>query len=192
MNDPSAQFDELRPRLLGLAYRMLGTRADAEDIVQESYLRWQAAGEQNVRTPKAFLTTVVARLSLDLLKSARRKREVYPGTWLPEPMAEPSWGGEPAEMAESLSMAFLHILESLSPAERLAFLMREVFDTEYGEIAAILEVSEPNCRQMVTRARKHLAERRPRFAVDRDKRENILRVSSRPARKATRPLCWHC
>jgi RNA polymerase sigma-70 factor (ECF subfamily) len=172
--DHAAQFDDLRPSLFSLAYRMLGTRADAEDIVQEAWLRWQAVEKSEVVAPKAFLTTVVARLALDTLKSATHKRETYIGPWLPEPILEPQ-GTRPIEMAESLSIAFLHVLESLSPAERVAFLMREVFDAEYSEIAAALETSEANCRQLVTRARKRVREGRPRFAVDRGQHQDALK-----------------
>ncbi len=170
--DREAQFQELRPLLFALAYRMLGTRADAEDVVQEAWLRWQAA-DADVRSPKSFLTTVVARLALDALKSAHRKRETYTGPWLPEPLVEPSGAG-PIEMAESLSLAFLHVLESLSPPERVAFLLHEAFDTGYAEIASVLDTSEANCRQLVRRARQHLHERRPRFAVDRVRHQQVL------------------
>lgn len=152
---------------------MLGTRADAEDIVQDAYLRWQSASSQEIRAAKSYLTTVVARLSLDSLKSARRKRETYLGEWLPEPLVEPR-GTNAMEMAESLSLAFLHLLETLSPDERVAFLLREVFDAGYAEIAATLDTSEDNCRQLLARARKHIRERRPRFKVDRARRQSVL------------------
>ncbi len=168
-----AQFEEYRPLLFSLAYRMLGTRSDAEDIVQEAYLRWRDAPVEEVRAPKSYLTTVVARLSLDSLKSARRKRETYVGEWLPEPIVEPP-GTTKVEMAESLSLAFLHILETLTPDERVAFLLREVFDADYAEIAATLETSEANCRQLIARAKKHIRDRRPRFHVDRDRQQNVL------------------
>jgi RNA polymerase sigma-70 factor (ECF subfamily) len=170
---PENQFEMYRPLLFSLAYRMLGTRADAEDIVQDAYLRWQAASQEEVRAPKSYLTTVVARLSLDSLKSARRKRETYVGEWLPEPIVEPK-GSTALEMAESLSLAFLHVLETLSPDERVAFLLREVFDAEYAEIAATLETSEPNCRQLIARARKHIRDRRPRFQVDQARQQSVL------------------
>ena len=171
---PETQFEQYRPLLFSLAYRMLGTRADAEDIVQDAYLRWRNASTEEVRAPKSYLTTVVARLSLDSLKSARRKRETYVGEWLPEPIVEPQ-GSTAAEMAESLSMAFLHILETLTPDERVAFLLREVFEADYSEIAATLETSEPNCRQLITRARKHIQDRRPRFKVDRARQQSVLK-----------------
>lgn len=170
---PEAQFEEHRPLLFSLAYRMLGTRADAEDVVQDAWLRWQAASVENIRAPKSYLTTIVARLSLDSLKSARAKRESYVGEWLPEPIIQPS-GSSAVELAESLSLAFLHILETLSPEERVAFLLREVFDTPYSEIAATLETSEPNARQLIARARKHIRDRRPRFTVDRARQQKVL------------------
>jgi len=167
------EFQELRPLLFSLAYRMLGTRADAEDVVQEAYLRWQGAPAGEVRSPKSYLATVVARLALDVLKSASRQRESYVGPWLPEPLVQPA-GTKPMEMAESLSLAFLHLLESLSPPERVAFLLREVFDAGYDEVAAALETSESNSRQIVARARKHIQERRPRFVVDRGRQSAVL------------------
>lgn len=160
--------------LFRLAYRMIGTRADAEDAVQEAFIRWQRAGDDEIRSPKSYLTTVVARLSLDTLKSASRNREVYVGPWLPEPIVEPS-AERSVEMAESVSLAFLHLLQSLSPAERLAFLLREIFDAPYAELASILETSETNCRQIVARAGKHIREHRPRFPVDLDRHRGVLR-----------------
>jgi RNA polymerase sigma-70 factor (ECF subfamily) len=172
--DRTAQFEELRGSLFLLAYRMLGTRTDAEDVVQDAYLRWLNASDGEIRMPKSYLMTVVSRLSLDALKSAQRKREVYTGPWLPEPLVEPD-GVQRLEMAESLSIAFLHVLELLSPAERIAFLLREVFDIPYAELAETLENSEENCRQIVARARKHVHAKRPRFTVDRDQHSQVLR-----------------
>jgi RNA polymerase sigma-70 factor, ECF subfamily len=171
--DKEAQFLELRPQLFSLAYRMLGTRADAEDAVQEAYLRWQDAAADQVRSAKAYLTTIVARLSLDSLKAAKRKREVYVGPWLPEPLVEPL-GARSYEMAESLSLAFVHLLESLSPPERVAFLLREVFEMPYAEIASALETSEENCRQLFARARKSIREQRHRFTVDQKQHRRVL------------------
>jgi RNA polymerase sigma-70 factor, ECF subfamily len=170
---PETQFEEFRPLLFSLAYRMLGTRSDAEDIVQDAWLRWRAASSEEIRQPKSYLTTIVARLALDSLKSARRQRETYVGEWLPEPIVEPP-GSSSTEMAESLSLAFLHILETLTPDERVAFLLREVFDADYAEIARTLETSEPNCRQLIARARKHIRDRRPRFKVDRARQQSVL------------------
>lgn len=174
MAEREEQFLELRPLLFSLAYRMLGTRADAEDVVQETFLRWQGAEEAEIRAPKSYLTTVAARLSLDALKSAQRKREVYTGQWLPEPLVEPL-GTQRLEMAESLSIAFLHVLELLSPTERIAFLLREIFGASYPELAETLETSEENCRQIVTRARKRIQTKRPRFTVDQGKHIQVLR-----------------
>lgn len=166
------EFSELRPLLFSIAYRMTGSRADAEDILQEAFLRWQATDRGVVQSPKAFLTTVVSRLSLDALKAAHRQREVYVGPWLPEPIVGPVT--EPAELAESLSFAFLHLLESLPAQERVAFLMREVFDSDYSEVAAALETSEANARQLVSRAREHLRARRPKQRVDPAKHQQLL------------------
>lgn len=171
--DRTAQFEEVRKNLFLLAYRMLGTRADAEDVVQEAYLRWVNASVEEIRMPKSYLTTVVSRLSLDALKSAQRKREIYTGQWLPEPLIEP-FGSQRLEMAESLSMAFLYMLELLSPTERVAFLLREVFEASYSELAEILGTTEENCRQIVARARKHIRAKRPRFAVDPVKQMQVL------------------
>jgi len=171
--DREAVFLELKPMLFSLAYRMLGTRADAEDVVQETYLRWREAAEDEIRSPRAYLATVAARLSLDSLKSAQRKREVYMGTWLPEPLVGPL-GQQSVDMAESLSLAFLHLLESLSPPERVAFLLHEIFEMPYSELAAVLETSEANCRQLVTRAKKHIQQKKRRFTVDREHHRNVL------------------
>lgn len=169
MPDP---FNELRPLLFSIAYRMTGTRADAEDAVQEAYLRWQTADRDSVQSPKAFLTTVISRICVDVLKSAHRKREVYVGSWLPEPIVGPAT--EPVELAESLSFAFLHVLEALTPAERVAFLMHDVFEASYAEVAEALETSGANARQLASRAREHLRERRPKARVQREKHQQLL------------------
>jgi RNA polymerase sigma-70 factor (ECF subfamily) len=162
--DRLAEFEALRPQLFALAYRALGTRADAEDVVQDAYLRWEGA-EGEIHSPKAYLMTIVSRLSLDALQSARRQREQYVGVWLPEPVAGSPAPSDSVEMTESLSMAFLFLLESLQPSERIAFLLREVFGYDYAEVAGILETSEANARQLVSRAKKHVREGRPRFTV---------------------------
>lgn len=164
-----------RPLLFSIAYRMLGSAADAEDIVQEAFLRWQGANESEVRAPRQFLSTVVTRLCIDRLRSAQARREVYVGPWLPEPLltAQMPEMTSSVELAESLSFAFLVLLESLSPVERAVFLLREVFDYSYPEIAAIVGKSEANCRQMVRRANQHIRERRPRFQVSREKQEEL-------------------
>ena len=151
---------------------MTGTRADAEDAVQETYLRWQAADRDAIQSPKAFLMTVISRICVDLLKSAQRKREVYVGSWLPEPIVGPST--EPVELAESLSFAFVHLLESLSPSERVAFLMHDVFDASYREVAEALETSDANARQLASRAREHLRVRRPKACAQPEKHQQLL------------------
>ncbi|HEX2267713.1 MAG TPA: RNA polymerase sigma-70 factor [Actinomycetota bacterium] len=173
-DDDVAVFEELRPRMFGLAYRMLGSVADAEDVVQEAFLRWQSA--EDVREPAAFLTTVVTRLSIDHLKSARARRERYVGPWLPEPLLADHMPdvSEAAEISDSLSMAFLMVLESLTPAERAAFLLREVFGYAYGEIAGLLRTNEANVRQLVHRARQRIGERRQRFEADKEKQRELL------------------
>ena len=158
MND---DFAPHRPRLRAIAYRMLGSVADAEDAVQETALRWHRADRDKVDNPEAWLVRACTRVSIDLLR--RRRRESYTGPWLPEPAVEPA--ADPPALAESLRLAFLLMLERLTPHERAAFLLREVFDTPYGEVAATLGVSEAACRQYVSRARRHIAEERTRFAV---------------------------
>jgi RNA polymerase sigma-70 factor (ECF subfamily) len=168
-----AEFERQRQSLFLLAYRILGTRSDAEDVVQDAYLRWSRAPDDDIESPKAYLTTVVSRLSLDALKVAHRKREVYTGSWLPEPLVEPV-GAQGFELAESLSIAFLHILEQLSPTERVAFLLREVFETSYAELARILETTEENCRQIVARAKKHIRSDQPRFNINRTQHGQVL------------------
>src|SRR3712207_3755294 len=158
-------FERHRSLLFSIAYRMLGSVADAEDVVQEAYLRWQRAPEGEVRSPKSYLSAVVTRLSIDRLRSARARREEYVGPWLPEPLVSDRAEEvvDPAELDEYLSMAFLVLLESLNPVERAVFLLREVFDYDYEEISHIVGKSEANCRQIARRARQSVAARRPRF-----------------------------
>lgn len=160
--------DDLRPLLFSIAYRMLGSASDAEDVVQEAYLRLHHSEADGVviRSDKAFLTTVATRLAIDQLRSARAQRETYYGPWLPEPLLTSfeSDGAAMAEQADSLTFTFLVLLERLSPLERAVFLLREVFEYDYDEIAAIVEKSEANCRQILSRARKHV-EARPRFEI---------------------------
>jgi RNA polymerase sigma-70 factor (ECF subfamily) len=176
MIDKVETFEAVRPHLFGLAYRALGSRADAEDIVQDAYMRWQSADTRDVESPKAFLTTIVSRLALDQLKSARRQREEYFGVWLPEPVMQSASPEDSVAMAESLSTAFLFVLESLAPAERVAFLLHDVFGEEYAEVAATLETTEANARQLVSRARKHVRDRRPRFHVDPEQHRSVVRT----------------
>jgi RNA polymerase sigma-70 factor (TIGR02957 family) len=171
------EFDELRPSAFAIAYRMLGSVSEAEDVVQEGFLRLHRARErgERIESPRAYLSTVVSRLSLDHLRSAAVRRETYVGEWLPEPLVA-SADDDPArkaEMADSLSLAFLVVLETLSPEQRAAFLLREVFDEPYDRIAEIVGTSEQNARQLATRARRHVQERRPRFEASREQREEL-------------------
>ncbi len=163
-------FEDYRPYLFGIAYRMLGSAVDAEDMVQETYVRYHAAAKEEILNLKAFLTTIISRLCVDQLNLARRKREQYLGPWLPEPIvtAETLHEVSPEERVdanESISIAFLTLLEHLQPVERAVFLLREVFDFDYAEVASILDKSEAACRQAFSRAKKHLADHRPRFSA---------------------------
>jgi RNA polymerase sigma-70 factor (TIGR02957 family) len=171
------QFDQLRRSAFAIAYRMLGSVSEAEDVVQEGFLRLHRAraGGERIESPRAYLSTVVSRLSLDHLRSARVRRETYVGEWLPEPLVA-SADDDPArkaEMADSLSLAFLVLLESLSPEQRAAYLLRDVFDEPYDRIAEIIGTSEQNARQLATRARRHVEERRPRFEASREQQEEL-------------------
>jgi RNA polymerase sigma-70 factor (ECF subfamily) len=160
-------FEAERSRLTAIAYRMLGSSADADDIVQEAYLRWRDRAERDVASVPAYLTTIVVRLCIDELRSARVRRESYVGPWLPEPVLVDDAGpGAAAELADSLSLAFLVLLEELAPVERAAFLLHDVFDYGYDEIAGMLRREEPACRQLVSRARRRVGERRHRFDAD--------------------------
>lgn len=163
--------EDLRPYLFAIAYRMLGSVADAEDVVQEAFVRYHAA-DAEPDSPKAYLATVTTRLAIDELRSARTRRETYPGEWLPEPILEDD-AARHAETADSLSLTFLHLLERLSPLERAVFLLREVFDYPYEEVAHIVDKSSANCRQMLVRARAHIAEGRKRYDVSREQQEEI-------------------
>lgn len=162
--DPAASFEPYRRRLLGLAYRMLGSIADAEDAVQDAYLRWHAADRGQVKDPRAFLMTTTARICLDMLTSARARREEYTGPWLPEPVVDTAAlaPDSQTELAEDLSIALLLTLDRLSPLERAAFLLHDIFDFSFGEVAAALERSEAACRQLAARARAHVRTARPR------------------------------
>ena len=171
------EFAELRPSAFAIAYRMLGSVSEAEDVVQEGFLRLHRAraGGERIESPRAYLSTVVSRLSLDHLRSAQVRRETYVGEWLPEPLVA-SAADDPArkaEMADSLSLAFLVLLESLSPEQRAAFLLHDVFDQPYDRIAEIVGTSEQNARQLAARARRHVEERRPRFEASREQREEL-------------------
>lgn len=168
-------FNQYRSLLFAIAYRMLGSVADTEDIVQEAWLRWQLVTE-TVHSPKAFLSSLVTRLCIDYLRSARVRREKYVGTWLPEPLLteQTSHFNDYAELAESLSFAFLTLLECLSPTERAIFLLREVFDYDYEDIAKIVNRSVPNCRQITRRARQHLILRRPNITPSPQRQEELI------------------
>ena len=158
--DAAASFDPLRPRLIRVAYRMLGSMADAEDVVQDAFLRWHATDRAAVREPEAFLRRVVTRLSLDHLKSARVRREQYLGEWLPEPVVE-------AEPVDDVTLPLLVALERLSPLERAAFLLHDVFGLDFEEVAQSIDRDPAACRQLAARARTHVRSERPRYAIDR-------------------------
>jgi RNA polymerase sigma-70 factor (ECF subfamily) len=172
-------FESLRPLLFSIAYRMLGSASEAEDIVQEAFLRQQRAMRDGsgIESPKAFLSAVVTRLSIDHLRSARARREVYVGEWLPEPLlTDDGVDADPAahaEQADSLSMAFLVLLEQLTPVERAAFLLHDVFGYGYDEIAKSVDKSEDNCRRLAARARQHIDRGKPRFEASRRERERL-------------------
>jgi RNA polymerase sigma-70 factor (ECF subfamily) len=164
----TAAFNENRPLLFSIAYRMLGSAADAEDIVQEAFLKWHRADIADVAAKKSYLSTMVTRLAIDHLESARVRREVYVGPWLPEPLVGVT-SDDPlaaAALADSLSTAFLVLLERLNARERAAFLLREVFDFDYPEVARMLDVGEANARQIVKRAKQHIAAGKPRVSSD--------------------------
>jgi RNA polymerase sigma-70 factor (ECF subfamily) len=173
-----ATFDQYRSLLFSVAYRMLGSVADAEDMLQETFIRWQQAPDEEIRSPRAYLITIVSRLCINQLQSARVQREEYVGQWLPEPIITGP-GSDPLEIIrvdESLSMAFLVMLERLTPVERAVFLLREVFEYEYSEIAAVLSQSEANCRQILSRARQHVSAMRPRFQTSERKKIDLLEL----------------
>ncbi len=173
-------YVDLRPLLFSIAYRMLGSVSEAEDVVQEAFVRYQDAlsHETAVESPKAYLSAVVTRLAIDQLKSARVRRETYVGEWLPEPLVTDERAGDPAEHAEqtdSLSMSFLVLLERLTPVERAVFLLHDVFDYDFEEVGRIVRKSPATCRQHAVRARRFIAENRPRFDADRVERDELMR-----------------
>jgi RNA polymerase sigma-70 factor, ECF subfamily len=178
MTDDTADvFQDLRPLLFSIAYRMLGSVAEAEDVVQETFIRYHRALEDgtDIESPKAYLSATATRLAIDNLRSARVRRERYVGTWLPEPLVTDTEEdvAQHAETADSLSLAFLVVLESLSPVERAVFLLREVFDYRYDEIASVVGKTEDNTRQLAVRARRRVDERRPRFEASRRQRAEL-------------------
>jgi RNA polymerase sigma-70 factor (ECF subfamily) len=173
------EFEAHRGKLFGIAYRMLGVVGDAEDAVQDAYLRYASANPQDLRSTEAFLVTVITRLCLDRIKRAQAQREVYVGPWLPEPLMTdlPPEARDPADRAadlDSISTAFVLLLQNLSAEERAAFLLHEVFDYSYTEIAAFLDKSEAACRQLVSRARRHIAEHRPRIPITPEEHQRVL------------------
>ena len=193
MNDAEI-FQTHRPLLFSIAYRMLGSASDAEDVVQDAWLRYRSADADAIRSPKAFAATIVTRLSLDRLKSARASREQYVGPWLPEPVLTPSDEAPDAmlQRSESVTLAFLVLLETLAPEERAVFLLKEVFEYDHGEIGEMLGISAANSRQMLHRAKTRVAEGRPQLdgtpGVASSDRRAICRGSSRRrCRDADRP-----
>lgn len=185
--DRGLAFERSRRRLWGIAYRMLGSRADADDLVQETYLRWHRAEVDRVRSPEAWLVTAITRASIDRLRRARAEREAYAGPWLPEPLVgSPASTGDEAGLASDLSMAFLAVLERLAPEERAAFLLHEVFDSGYDEIARILGKSQVACRKIVSRARRRVRADRPRVQVSAASRAALLEGLVRAVRSSDR------
>jgi RNA polymerase sigma-70 factor (ECF subfamily) len=173
---PPDTFELHRQKLFGVAYRMLGSASEAEDVVQDAWLRYDAAAKDSIRSPEAFLTTIVTRLCLDRLKSARATREEYVGPWLPEPLLTDGRVGpeQSAALAESVSLAFMVLLETLTPEERATFLLREIFEYDYGSIAEILKTTPANCRQLFHRAKVHLQDRKPRFREDARRKHELV------------------
>ena len=177
MTDTTATFDKLRPRLQGIAYRMLGSSAEAEEVVQDAWLRWHEADLERVDNTEAWLVSVTTRIAIDRLRSAKVAREHYVGTWLPEPlMADSPFSPEQLlERVDDVSVAFLALLERLAPEARAAYLLREVFDADYGEVAEALGKTEPACRHLVHRAKAQLKDERPRYTVARETQLRLLR-----------------
>jgi RNA polymerase sigma-70 factor, ECF subfamily len=177
--DSDDAYQQLRPLLFSIAYRMVGSVSEAEDIVQEAFLRFHDAVRKGVQveSPKAYLSTATTRLAVNHLRSARVRRERYVGTWLPEPLLTDATddAAQHAETADSVSMAFLVLLESLSPVERAVFLLREVFGYGYDEIARVVGKTEDNCRQLAARARRHVEAKKPRFEASRKQRDELAR-----------------
>jgi len=178
MDDATLTFDSHRRRLQGIAYRMLGSVAEAEEVVQDAWLRWHEADKAGFDSAEAWLVTVVTRLSIDRLRAAKVQREHYIGAWMPEPTLteSPDTPEESLERADNISVAFLAVLERLAPEARAAFLMREVFDADYDEVALTLGKSEAACRQLVHRAKAQVQEARPRYQVSRETHQRLLRA----------------
>jgi RNA polymerase sigma-70 factor (TIGR02957 family) len=176
MDESTRSFDRIRPRLQGIAYRMLGSRAEAEEVVQDAWLRWHETAPEGLESAEAWLVTVTTRLSIDRLRAAKVQREHYIGTWLPEPLLtdSPATPEQMLERADDVSVAFLVVLERLAPEARAAFLLREVFDVDYGDLAKMIGKSEAACRQLVSRAKVHLRDERPRHAVSPETHHRLL------------------
>lgn len=181
-------FTALRPRLFAIAYRMLGTRADAEDLLQDAWLRWHAVDPSTLQSAEAWLVTVVTRMAIDRLRAAKTERAAYIGFWLPEPLValDLHTPEAAAEQAGELSVALMWVLERLAPEERAAYLLREVFDQDYADIAATLDKSEAACRQLVHRAGERVQREQPRFAVSREAHRRVLERFMAAARSGTR------
>lgn len=180
MDDDAQTFNQLRPRLQKIAYRMLGSVAEAEDVVQDAWLRWDAATRQGIDNPEAWLVTVTTRLAIDRLRAAKAQREHYSGIWLPEPQMTdlPPTPEEISERADDVSMAYLILLERLTPEARAAFLLHEVFDADYSQIAEVTGKTQAACRQLVSRAKAQLRDERPRFAVPQETHHHLLKAFS--------------
>jgi len=176
MEDHARTFEQFRTRLQGIAYRMLGSVAEAEDVVQDAWLRWHEAVRSDIVSTEAWLVSVTTRLSIDCLRAAKTQREHYQGMWLPEPALStpPATPEEALARADDVSLAYLTLLEKLGPEARAAFLLREVFDTDYAQISQILDKSQSACRQLVSRARSQLREEQPRFSVDQETHHRLL------------------
>ena len=174
IDNAAVTFEKHRGRLTGLAYRMLGSRADAEDVVQEAYVRWHQAEPGSVENPEAWLVTATSRLAIDRLRRLKTEREAYVGPWLPEPIVSAAPPDRNLELSDDLSIAFLALLERLAPEERAAFLLHDIFDVGYREIAAVIERSETACRQVVHRARERVRGEHKRFEVDDASKTELL------------------
>ncbi|HEU5272231.1 MAG TPA: sigma-70 family RNA polymerase sigma factor [Xanthobacteraceae bacterium] len=179
-SDEAKGFEAHRPALMGLAYRMLGSRAEAEDVVQDAYLRWHGADRAAIEHPRRYLGTVVTRLCLDRMKSAQARREVYVGPWLPEPIVDERFEDEAAgELAHDISIALMLVLERLSPLERASFLLHDVFGLDFAEVGRTLGRGEAACRQLAARARTHIEAGRPRFASSREAGDRLAAAFQR-------------
>jgi RNA polymerase sigma-70 factor (ECF subfamily) len=174
-SDLDQVYRDLRPYAFAIAYRMLGSVSEAEDVVQDAFVRLAQAGDERIRSRKAFVATITTRLAIDELRSARVRRESYFGPWLPEPLLDDEAPdvAAAAETADSLTMAFLVVLETLTPLERAAFLLHDVFGYDYGEIAAVVDKSEASCRQLASRARRRVHDDKPRFEASREQRDRL-------------------